>query len=462
MIGPTTYDVKERIRQAIDIVELVGSYLPLRREGRGYKALCPWHDDTRPSLQVNPERQSFKCWVCDLGGDIFSFTMKMENVDFPAALAMLAERAGIQLEPSRGGPKSAGEVDEKQLLYHAVAWAEEQFHRYLQQAAEAEPARQYLAERKITSESVNRFRLGFSPNRWDWLIKQSLNNDISAKTLEAVGLIVRRQDGPGHYDRFRGRAMFPIRDVQGRPVAFGGRILPQFAEENPAKYINSPESPLFSKSSMLYALDSARDEMGRSRNAVVMEGYTDTIVARQFGFDNTVAVLGTALGERHIRLLRRFADSITLVLDGDEAGQHRANEILGLFVAEQIDLRIVTLPDDLGSSRFFAHARSRCFSPVLGLGRRRARAQTKSIDAKHGLACDDAPGEPGAGTNALHTCRRPAITVGHHGASALAGTSNSFATGAAISRFRRGTTTAFEGPATPGQTGIGRPRYWVQ
>ena len=352
MSGPATYDVKERIRQAIDIVELVGGYLPLRREGRGYKALCPWHDDTRPSLQVNPERQSFKCWVCDLGGDIFSFTMKMENVDFPAALAMLAQRAGIALTPSRGGAKSADEVDEKQLLYRAVAWAEEQFHQFLQQSAEAEPARQYLEERKITADSVNRFRLGFAPNRWDWLIKQSLNSDISAKALEAVGLIVRRQDGPGHYDRFRGRAMFPIRDVQGRPVAFGGRILPQFAAENPAKYINSPESPLFSKSSMLYALDSARDSVGRSRQVVVMEGYTDTIVARQFGFDNTVAVLGTALGERHIRLLRRFADSITLVLDGDEAGQRRANEILGLFVAEQVDLRIVTLPDDLDPADF--------------------------------------------------------------------------------------------------------------
>src|SRR4029079_3406933 len=206
---------------AIDIVELGGSYLPLRREGRGFTLLCPWHDDTRPSLQVNPERQSFKCWVCELGGDIFSFTMKMENVDFPSALDMLAQRAGIRHEPSRGGPKSAGEVDEKQSQYRAVAWAEEQFHRYLQQAAEAEAARQYLAARKITPDSVNRFRLGFSPNRWDWLIKQSLNSDISAKALEAVGLIVRRQDGPGHYDRFRGRAIFPIRDVQGRPVAFG-------------------------------------------------------------------------------------------------------------------------------------------------------------------------------------------------------------------------------------------------
>src|SRR5690606_26827508 len=149
--------------------------------------------------------------------------------------------------------------------------------------------------------------------------------DISPKALETVGLIVRRENGPGHYDRFRGRVLFPIHDVQGRGVALGGRILPQLAGDNLAKYVNSPETPLFSKSNMLYGLDSARDAIGRSRVAVVMEGYTDTIIARQFGFDNTVAVLGTALGERHIPLLRRFADSITLVLDGDEAGQRRAN-----------------------------------------------------------------------------------------------------------------------------------------
>src|SRR5215467_4276560 len=155
-------DAKERVRQAVDIVDLVGSYLQLRREGRNYKALCPWHDDTRPSLQVNPERQSFKCWVCNIGGDIFSFMMKMENVEFPEALAMLAERAGITLKPQRSGP--AGKDDEKRILYRAMAWAEEQFHKCLMTAPEAEPARRYLAERKVTPESIRRFRLGFAPD----------------------------------------------------------------------------------------------------------------------------------------------------------------------------------------------------------------------------------------------------------------------------------------------------------
>jgi DNA primase len=367
--NPAWHDTKERIRQAIDIVELVGGYIPLRREGRNYKGLCPWHDDSRPSLHVNPERQSFKCWVCDIGGDIFSFFMKMEKVEFPEALRMLAERAGIALPTGRMG-SSGADADEKASLYRAMAWAEERFHQCLTKEPDAEPARRYLAERQISAESVRRFRLGFAPDRWDWLIKQALNTELSTKVLETVGLIVRKQDGPGHYDRFRGRVLFPIRDVQGRPVAIGGRILPSAATdpqraEGVAKYVNSPETPLFSKSAMLYALDSARDSIGRTRNVVVMEGYTDTIVARQFGFDTTVAVLGTALGERHIRLLRRFADSITLVLDGDEAGQRRANEILGLFVAEQVDLRIVTLPDGLDPADFLLTRGAEAFELML-------------------------------------------------------------------------------------------------
>jgi DNA primase len=350
----SSFDDKERVRQAIDIVDLVGSYLQLRREGRGYKALCPWHDDTRPSLQVNPERQSFKCWVCDIGGDIFSFMMKMENVEFPEALSMLADRAGIQLTPYRPAgsfdPASAsplsGSPDDKRTLYQAAAWAEQQFHECLLKSPDAESARRYLRERGINDESIRLFHLGFAPDRWDWLIERSLKSNMSPKVLERIGLLVRKDTG-GHYDRFKGRVLFSIRDVQGRPVAVGGRIMPEAAATNPAKYINSPESPLFSKSNMLYGLDLARDAITKSRVAIVMEGYTDCIVARQFGFENVLAVLGTALGDRHIRLLRRIADTIVLVLDGDEAGRKRTSEILSLFVAEQVDLWIVTLPDEL-------------------------------------------------------------------------------------------------------------------
>jgi DNA primase len=355
----SSFDDKERVRQAIDIVDLVGSYLQLRREGRGFKALCPWHDDSRPSLQVNPERQSFKCWVCDIGGDIFSFIMQMEKVEFPEAMAMLADRAGIQLTPYRtagsGGSSSAspiaGNPDDKRTLYQTAAWAEQQFHECLLKSPEAEPARKYLRERGIDGDSVRRYRLGFSPDRWDWLIQQSLKANISARVLERIGLLIRKDSG-AHYDRFKGRVLFSIRDAQSRPVAVGGRILPEAAAANPAKYVNSPETPLFSKSSMLYGLDLAKDAISKSKTAIVMEGYTDCIIARQFGVENVVAVLGTALGDRHVRLLRRFADKVVLVLDGDEAGQRRTNEVLSLFVAEQIDLRIVTLPDELDPCDF--------------------------------------------------------------------------------------------------------------
>ncbi|MEX0712986.1 MAG: DNA primase [Pirellulales bacterium] len=356
----SSLDTKEQIRRAIDIVEFIGQYVQLRREGRGYKGLCPWHDDSRPSLQVNPERQSFRCFVCNLGGDIFSFVMKMENVEFPEALAMLAERAGVKL--SRGG--GSGSVDAKRTMYQAMAWAEEQFHRCLTEGDQGQLARRYLESRSIAAESVRKYHLGFAPEAWDWLLNRARDTRFTPQVLESVGLAARRQNGPGYYDRFRGRVLFSIRDVQGRPVALGGRVLPELNSGEAAKYINSPETPLFSKSSLLYGLDQAKDSISKTRTALVMEGYTDCLVAWQCGFGNAVAVLGTALGERHIQLLRRYADRIVLVLDGDEAGRRRTDQILELFIAEQVDLRILTLPDQLDPADFLLQRGSEAFGAL--------------------------------------------------------------------------------------------------
>jgi len=340
------FETKERIKQATDIVDLVGSYLPLRREGRGFKALCPWHDDSRPSLQVNPERQSFRCWVCDIGGDIFSFIMRMEGVEFPEALRMLADRANISLIDTNTG--NAAQADDKRLLFQAMAWVDEQYHNYLLTAPVADAARQYLADRHITADSIRKFQLGFAPDEWSWLLERAQKSAYSAAMLEKIGVISRRRQGPGYYDRFKGRVMFPIFDAQSRAVGTGGRVLPQLAAADAAKYVNSPETPLFSKSKLLYGLNHARDAIRRTGVALVTEGYTDCIVAHQFGFDNSVAVLGTALGEAHIQLLRRYADRIrvVLVLDGDEAGRRRAKEVLELFVSANVDLRVLTLPDN--------------------------------------------------------------------------------------------------------------------
>jgi len=363
----SSFDAKEQVRRAIDIVELVGDYVPLERDGRGYKGLCPWHDDARPSLKVNPERQSFKCWVCDIGGDIFSFFMKMEGLSFPEALAMLAERAGIPLKPSGSG--SAGPAsDEKQLWYRAMAWAEQQYHAALVDSPQGKPALEYLTDRGITPASIHDFHLGFAPAGWDWLLSRARGTSFTPAVLEKMGLVSPRSQGSGHYDRFRGRVLFSIRDAQGRPVAFGGRILPGSDEGNAAKYINSPETPLFSKSQLLYGLDVARDAVAKERAVLVMEGYTDCVVAHQHGFRNAVAVLGTALGERHVKLLRRFADRIILVLDGDEAGRRRTDEILDLFVAEQVDLRIVTLPGGLDPCDLLEQRGSEAFSALIDEG----------------------------------------------------------------------------------------------
>ncbi len=394
-VSSGSFDAKERVKQAVDIVDLVGSHIQLRRQGRNYVGLCPWHDDTRPSMQVNPERQSFKCWVCDIGGDVFSFVMKIEGVEFREALELLADRAGIELEKPRrqipsedeaGGGSTGGATvaPNKRTLLQATAWAENQYHQCLLTSPEAEPARRYLQERGITPESIERFRLGFCPLERDWILR-GVEGDVEAERirrrkmlLEAVGILARPVEGSNLYDRFRGRLLFAIHDTQGRPVGIGGRLLPEVNISSPAKYVNSPETPLFTKSKLLYGLDLAREALRKTRTALVMEGYTDVIVAHQYGFQNAVAVLGTALGESHVRLLKYHADQIVLVLDGDEAGTRRANEVLELFVAQQADLRILTLPEGLDPCDFLQQRGSEAFTELL---------ETQAVDAlEHAFA----------------------------------------------------------------------------
>ena len=334
-------EVKDRVRLAVNIVDLIGSYGEIRRQGRGFVAACPFHDDRRPSLQVNPDRQTWKCWVCDIGGDVFSFVMKKESVGFPEALRMLADRAGIVIE----NPKERGSRDDKKRLYEAMKWATQEFHDCLLSSPEAKTAREYLEDRGITDESLRKFQIGFAPESWSWLLDRGIAKSFSPDVLESIGLAARGNRG-SRYDRFRNRAIFPIRDPSGRPIAVGGRVLPG-ASADTAKYVNCSETRLYHKSHQLYGLDLARDAIVKAKQAVVMEGYTDVIMAVQHGIGNAVACCGTALGEGQIKLLRRYCDSVVLLLDGDEAGQKRTREILELFVSEQMDLRILTLPDGL-------------------------------------------------------------------------------------------------------------------
>ena len=378
-------DAKERVRQSTDIVDLVGAQIQLRRQGRLFVGLCPWHDDSKPSLQVNPERQTWKCWVCDLGGDIFSFVMQREGVDFREALQMLADRAGIPLDLNRALPAGQeGTRDDKNTLYRVMQWAADQFHQYLLRSKEAAVAREYLRKRQVTDESIETFHIGFAPPGWSWLLKRSRETPFSTDVLEAVGLAFRSERKAEWFDRFRGRIIFPIRDTQRRPIGMGGRILPNLADEKSAKYINSPETRLFSKSEQLYGFDLARDAVSQLQDIVIMEGYTDVIVARQHGIQNAVAVLGTALGERHIQLIKRFSRRATLVLDGDAAGQRRANEILDLFAASPVEARIVTLPQGQDPCDFLLDHGHQAFEELLNdacdVWDHKIRIETRGVD----------------------------------------------------------------------------------
>ena len=337
-------DIKDRVRAATDIVDLLGSYMELRRQGRGFVALCPWHADRRPSLQINVEKQIWKCWVCDIGGDVFNFVMQREGITFREALTFLAERAGVQLPTMRSPDQVRQATDEKQSMLKALQWAGEQYHRALLESSEAEVAREYLRERGLSEESIRVFQLGFTPDRWSFLTDKCQAAGHSHKVLEAADLATKSDRG-SYYDRFRGRIMFPICDAQKRVVAFGGRILPCVPDA--AKYINSRETRLFTKHQVLYGLDHARDAIVHNKEVIVMEGYTDVIIAHQFGLKNAVAVLGTALGAAHLKMLRHLCNRVILLLDGDAAGQKRSDEVLELFLNAQMDVRVLSLPDDL-------------------------------------------------------------------------------------------------------------------
>jgi len=362
---------KAAIKNAVDIVALVGEYLPLRRAGSRFKALCPFHDDHNPSLELNPERQSFKCWSCGAGGDIFDFVKNYEHVDFPEALRMLADRAGIVLDrPSAedSPPVSVSGLSKSDLLA-VQAWAEEAFIKAL---SGSDHARAYVEGRGLSSATIERFRLGYAPIERGWMVLEGRKHGFSTQVLEQAGLVSRPEDSPGSVrERFRGRLIFPIHDERGRTIGFGGRILPDVERamsaqgKHVAKYLNSPETALFQKRKILYAADLARSASREAGWVAVVEGYTDVMAAHQVGFSNVVGTLGTALGEDHVQGLRRLADQVVLVFDGDAAGQSASDRALEFFLGHELDVRILTLPANLDPCEFLLKAGADAFRDLV-------------------------------------------------------------------------------------------------
>ncbi len=307
-------DAVSEIRERTNIVELVGGYTPLKKAGRSFKGLCPFHQEKTPSFVVFPDSQNFHCFGCGKGGDIFTFYMEIERVDFREALRELARRAGVELDNAPGLTPEKDERREKLLA--ALDLAATFFHDQLVRQPAGEPGRRLAQERGLDQAMIERFRLGFAPDRWDALLGVLKSRGFDEEIAVEAGLAQERDSG-GHYDRFRNRFIFPIADREGRIVGFGARAL---GDAQP-KYLNSPQTPLFDKSGLLYGLDLAKEAIRSDDRAIIVEGYMDAIAAHQFGHPNVVAAMGTALTEAQVSQLKRFSKRLVLALDADAAGQ---------------------------------------------------------------------------------------------------------------------------------------------
>lgn len=355
-----------QVQQANDIIDVIGEHVSLKKKGREMVGLCPFHDDHSPSMNVNPVKQIFKCFACGAGGDVFKFLQMRENLTFPQAIERLAERAGIKLErrqmPRRvpigadtGQNEQIEDIDPNRLA-RANAWAAKYFQQQLNDVKLGKYARDYLAERQIEFESIEKWQLGLAINSPDGLVRESKANKAVLKLLGQAGLLVGQNQ-----DKFVNRLMFTITDVTGRVIGFGGRTL----DNNGAKYINSPTTVLFDKSNSLYGLEQARHEIVSTGTAIVVEGYTDCIMAHQFGCGNVVAALGTSFTAGHGRLLRRYAKKVILIFDSDVAGIEAANRALDVCLAQRIDIKLASVPEGKDPCDFLLTAGKEGFERLI-------------------------------------------------------------------------------------------------
>ncbi|PIP42852.1 MAG: DNA primase, partial [Deltaproteobacteria bacterium CG23_combo_of_CG06-09_8_20_14_all_60_8] len=315
--SPQRAETARLVKEAADIVTVIGEHVQLKRSGANLKGVCPFHAEKTPSFMVQPERQTFHCFGCGEGGDVFTFVMKYHNLTFPEALQELAQRFNVTLpERAGGGGQDQEQAQKRQALLDANEQAAILYHRLLLEAPEAADARAYLAKRGVPAELAERFRLGYAPNRWDFLVKALPTAGLDLEMALAAGLIVKKEHG-GFYDRFRDRVQFPILNLSGQIVGFGGRIL----GDGQPKYLNSPESPVFEKGRVLFGLYQNREAVRQARRCLLVEGNFDLLALLAHGFANAAAPLGTALTPAHIRTLKGYCDETILLFDGDTAGE---------------------------------------------------------------------------------------------------------------------------------------------
>jgi DNA primase len=331
----------DQIRAANDIVDVIGGYLPLKRAGANFLALCPFHKEKTPSFNVNPRLQIFRCFGCQKGGNVFGFVMAYENLDFPEAVRRLAERAKIPLQYDNNPvEQQSRHIKDKLLQVHEQIT--QRWQNALANEASGQIARDYLARRAVPQEAVNLFRLGYAPEVWDDSVNWGKSKGYDAELMEKAGLILRKEGSDHYYDRFRGRLMFPICDEQGRVVGFSGRILS--GDEKVAKYVNSPETPIFTKSRVFFGLDKSKRALLDADCAIICEGQLDLITCFMAGVQNIVAPQGTALTADHARILKRYVNEVVLCFDSDEAGQNAAVRSLDHLLASGLAARVAVVP----------------------------------------------------------------------------------------------------------------------
>lgn len=425
---PSWSNDRQRVLEATDIVRLVGEHVALKRKGREFVAKCPFHDDHKPSMFVVPSKQIYHCFSCGAGGNAIDFVVNFHKMEFLDALKHLAEAANIELTPRTrpggegGAPAPAPDAPSRKDLLDATAFAQDFFRTILRHPEHGAEARAAIEKRGISPAMAEEFGLGASPDRWDGLLLTAQKKGIRIDALAALGLLKAREagspSGAGFYDGFRRRLMFPIHDLLGRPIAFGGRKL---REEDEPKYINSPESALFDKSRTLFALKQAQRAIQEAGRAIVVEGYIDAMACHQAGVTNAVATLGTALTPQHASVLQRLCDEVVLVFDGDEAGSRAADRAVEVFFAQPIDVRIATLaptgakdPDELlkregGREAFDAAIAGATDALDYRFARLRARAGGAGLSARARLVEEDAARLVELGFDRLSPVRRQLV-----------------------------------------------------
>jgi DNA primase len=348
------------VRERASILEVISDYMSLRKSGANYQGLCPFHGEKTPSFNVNPARGIFHCFGCGAGGSALDFVMRMEGIAFPQAVKLLAKKVGVEIPERPLSRDEKRKADEQEQLYYINELAAQFYRRVLESDEAGAAGRSYLERRGVDDGTAALYRIGFAPAGWDNLSKHLQRKGVSVEQAEKLGLL-RKREGGGYYDTFRNRLLFTISDLHGRAIGFGGRVM----DDSLPKYINSPESPVYRKSEVLFGLDLAKKGMREQGSAIIVEGYFDHLALYRAGFTNVVATCGTALTPPHLKLLRRYAERVYMLFDGDEAGRKATVRSMELFLEEAFPARVITVPSDDDPDTFIRREGAAGFGPLL-------------------------------------------------------------------------------------------------